>query len=278
MDRTELIRANIFPFAHAAIEDWTTFPWHLYAHSAKSSQVLAIDVFGTIKSLGPTERDAVLATVAGRLGLAVQGPWEVHLEWQDAGNGLNELTPTQVDAVAISPNAMILFECKFTEAGGGCSQIKPDRLGRVACDGAYRPQINPQNGIEARCALAGKGIRYWDHIPTVFGVDGGADHAPCLFAFDSYQWMRNVLLARSLRMTTGKQTRVVAAFVDAPHLQTAAKVASGVLGQKPVLPIDAVVPLSYAGIIAAAAEAAPSEVWSELAIWVEAKIARTRSA
>lgn len=277
MDRNELIRANIFPPARAAIEDWATFPWHRYAHSPKSSQVLAIDVFGTIKSRGSQERDAVLAVIAGRLDLPVQGPWAVHLEWQDAGNGLNELTPTQVDAVAISPNAMILFECKFTEAGGGCSQIKPDRLGRVACDGAYRIQINPQNGIEARCALAGKSIRYWDHIPAVFGFDGEVDHAPCPFAFDPYQWMRNVLLARSLRMTTGKQTRVVAAFVDAPYLQTAAKVASGGLGQRPVLPIDAIVPLSYAAIINAAAAAAPSEVWSQLRLWVKAKIEQFRS-
>ena len=77
MDRTELIRAKVFPGAQKATEDCATYPWHFHAHAAKSSQVLAIDVFGTIKSLGSPERDAVLAAVAGRLGLPVQGQWEV---------------------------------------------------------------------------------------------------------------------------------------------------------------------------------------------------------
>ncbi len=275
LDAFEAVRANMYPGAHAAIDDWEQFPWHTHAASPRSSQMLAIDVFGTIKALGAAERSAIGSALARALELPANGPWDFFLEWQDASNLLAEVKPTQVDAVAIGASAIILFECKFTEAGGGCSQINPDKRGLIACNGRYEPQTNPQNQVVARCALSGKGMRYWDHIPAVYDLEANASYAPCPFSFDAYQWMRNVVLARALGVATGKQTRVVATYARAPHLQTSAKVDKGDLGHATRISTDAIRPLAYDRILALAAEASPSPVWADLTVWVETKIERT---
>jgi hypothetical protein len=65
------LRDNIFPAARAAIEDWNAFPWHMHASSPKSSQALAIDVFGTIKN--SSARDAILGALARELGVPDDG-------------------------------------------------------------------------------------------------------------------------------------------------------------------------------------------------------------
>ena len=268
------VRDNIFPPARAAIADWGAFHWHPHASSPKSSQALAIDVFGTIQTA--PARDAILAALARELGLSDQGPWSLHLEWQDQSNGLAEPRPTQVDAFAEGSTAMMLFECKFTEAGGACSQINPDRRGVVACTGAYRLQTNPQNDKEARCALTGKGVKYWDYVADVYGLDPNGDLDPCPFAFDASQWMRNVVLAESLSRATGKSVRVAAAYVDEECFQTALKAKSGPLGVKTLRPEQAVRPLSYQRIIEIAAAANPAPVWADLSAWMERKIAAQR--
>jgi hypothetical protein len=276
-DKVAAVRANIFAPAWGAITGSPNeFPWHLHAESPKSSQALAIDVFGTIRT--HERRETILGAIAAAVGLSSDGPWDVIPEWHDASNSLNEKVVTQVDAAAVGGSAIILFECKFTEEGGSCSQTKADGKKRVACSGAYALQTNPQNGIEARCALTGKGIRYWDHIPAVYGIDASADNAACPFRFDAYQWMRNVVLARSIAGLHGKRTRVVAAYADAPFLKTAAKVKAGNVGLAPLDAADAIVPLSYQHIIAIATEAAPDPVWDQLRNWVEVKIERQRGA
>ena len=129
-DELEAVRANIFTDAHGYIANWQTFPWHrddegrIQAHKAHSSQALAIDVFGTIAM--SRARDAVLGQIADVIGLPSEGPWEIKLEWTDPDRLLGERRSTQVDAIACSATAAILFECKFTEPGGGCSQ--PNKL------------------------------------------------------------------------------------------------------------------------------------------------------
>lgn len=268
----ETIKTNMFPAAWGAIPDWTKFHWHTYADSPRSSQVMAIDVFGTLITRSSFDRDAIMGAVAAEIGVPTEGPWEIYLEWSDPLNGLAELTTTKVDAVAIGSGAIILFECKFTEGGGTCSQIVPDRKGHTACSGAYKATSERQQ----RCSLSSKGIRYWDHIAELFGIEAGQDHEPCPFALDTYQWMRNVVLARSLASTTGKKARVVAAYAEAPFLQTAAKAKTGLLGLPTVRQRDAIVPLSYQGLIEIAAKNAPSDVWGELAAWLDRKIERER--
>jgi hypothetical protein len=137
---TMLVRANLFHAAHAAIPDWSTFPWHrdregnIQAHKPWSSQALAIDVFGTIEQ--SPERDLILDRLAIELDLPPGGPWKVELEWTDPANSLRERKRTQVDAAAFGSRAAILFECKFTEPGGGAAKSP-----LVMACGSARPNI-----------------------------------------------------------------------------------------------------------------------------------------
>jgi len=273
------VRANIFADAHGYIADWQTFPWHrddegrIQAHKAHSSQALAIDVFGAIAM--SKWRDAILGRIADVIGLPNEGPWDVKLEWTDPDRLLGERRATQVDAIAFSARAAILFECKFTEPGGGCSQ--PNKLssgrhkGKRQCSGSYEVQVNPASGVEARCALTGKGIRYWDHIPQVFGLDAGEDYRPCPFSGDAFQWMRNSVLAARLSSSRGIATRVVATFADAPGLPAADKIRVGGLGHAPADPSFAIRPLSYQQICQIIAETLDDPKYP-LIDWVDRKI------
>lgn len=140
------VKANIFPPAWGAITGSPNeFPWHLHAESPKSSQALAIDVFGTVRV--HKLRETILRAIAKVVGVPEDGPWDVVPEWHDASNALNERVVTQVDAAALGGAAIILFECKFTEEGGSCSQTKADSEKRVPCSGSYALQTNPQNGV-----------------------------------------------------------------------------------------------------------------------------------
>jgi hypothetical protein len=70
--------------------------------------MLAIDIFGTLKTVSPPVRNEILRQVALSAGLQAVGPWEIYLEWQDNRNLLREYTPTQVDAAAKSAAASAL--------------------------------------------------------------------------------------------------------------------------------------------------------------------------
>lgn len=282
----QTVANNLFWAARPAVEPWESFHWHPSgtggasdSYKEHSSQALAIDVFGTIK-LSP-DRDAIFNQLAAQLNLPTGGPWEVALEWFDAQNYLRERQPTWVDAAAYSPTALIFFECKFTEHDGGvCSQRLPIRSGArrgvVQCNGSYAPQLNPANHQEAYCALSGKGIRYWDIIPSVFGLRNDLDHQPCPFAGPWFQWMRNLTLCYDVARQTGRQPAFVLAYADGPTLPMAARVGSGVWAQftrllvpgsitVSAMPIQAVVGLAQAA-------ASHDPVLAELSVWVKDKI------
>lgn len=279
-DQLDAVRENIFPGAHAAIADWASFPWHrdrnnrIDSHQPHSSQALAIDVFGTVAA--HASRDAVMAALAADLGIPGAGPWSIEFEWTDPDHLLGEPRPTQVDVMAAGRAAAIAFECKFTEPGGGCSQPSPLRSGVNGgvrqCNGAYETQINVVNGIEARCALSAKGIRYWEHIPLIFDLDPTSDYRPCPFAGDAFQWMRNSLLADRIGKTRGLATRVVAAFADAPTFPTAKKAKSGQLGLPVIRAEAAIIPLSYQTIAAKAWAVSGDRLFEDLSTWIERKI------
>ena len=257
----QAIKSNLFPASHAAIGDWQP-PWHrdrlgnIDTQRPQSSQALAIDVFGTIKA--STERDRVLSAVARQCGVPDDGPWELKLEWIDPKNRLKEPTPTQVDAIAFGRHGLLLFEGKFTEGGGGCSQPNLIRGGAHdgmrQCNGNYEPQTNPVNNVRGRCALTGKGVLYWGPISRIFGLDLDQDHRPCPFGGETYQWMRNVVLADTLASARGQLGKVVAAYADAETLHTAKQVRSGHVGLPvaPGLGKQLVIPMSYQSIVALA--------------------------
>ncbi|MBP1886523.1 PGN_0703 family putative restriction endonuclease [Sinorhizobium mexicanum] len=276
------VRENLFPASHGAIGDWVTFPWHrdranrIQAHKPHSSQAIAIDVFGTLKM--SIDRDRVLDAIAQHVGVAPGGPWSITLEWTDKDRLLRESRPTQVDALAVGSNAALVIECKFTEPGGKCSQTAGSRTRKPQCTGSYAEQVNPLSGVRSRCSLAGKGIRYWDYIPKVFALDPAGDYAPCPFASDAYQWMRNAVLAAAIGEHRKLQTAAVAAFADHPNFPTARKAKLGLINPRHSSGKAAVTPISYQRIIDIARHVGlDQQLWAELSAWVEQKIAEVSS-
>ena len=280
------IQANLFTEAHHAISDWVSFPWHKGAsgqpdtHRINSSQALAIDVFGTIMTR--EERSSILNRLADELGFPQSNHWNIRLEWVSTSNPLREINQhTQVDVLAESKDALIFFECKFTETDGGtCSQSKPlakgAHKGLVQCNGNYTLQTNPVNGKINRCALSAKGIRYWEIIPEVFRYPTGVDHSPCPFAGPWYQWMRNMTNAYAVARESGRHAAFCLVYADAPGLPVADMVHSdqwqAFLSEtrQDYLPVSAV---SYQTIVKIAKEAVISKDWNLLEQWVARKIA-----
>jgi hypothetical protein len=269
---------NIFPAAHQACELWEKFPWHNGAHVAHSSQALAIDVFGTIKT--SASRDTILDALAQTIGLPTGGPWTITLEWVARPTLLNEPRPTQVDVYAESPRSVILFECKFTEQDGGACSQTVKRNGSIPCNGNYVQQINHRNDMTERCALSGKGIKYWDIIPKVFHLDAKTDYQPCPFAGPAYQWMRNLVVAYKVARQKNKQSAVIIVYADHPDLSMAQKIRSNEWTQFSRTVKQAQVSLhvrSYQEILRLAQEttrqgSGEQTVWKELDEWVNRKI------
>lgn len=281
--RTRLER-NIFPAAHQACEPWEKFPWHKWAHVAHSSQALAIDVFGTIKT--SANRDTILDAFAQTIGLPTGGPWTITLEWAARPTLLNEPHPTQVDVYAESPQAVILFECKFTEQNGGACSQTMKRNGSIPCNGNYVQQINHENDMTSRCALSGKGIQYWDIIPKVFHLDVQTDYQPCPFAGSAYQWMRNLVVAYKVGRQKNKQPAVVIVYADHPGLPMAQKVRSRAWTAFTKTVRKGQVPLhvySYQEILTLVQEtthqgSGEPTLWRELGEWVERKMSAINGA
>lgn len=220
------IERNLFSIARTIIDERPKFPWHrddqnrYTAAFPHSSQALAVDVIWTIRALA--SRDRIMDAWCQGLGLPFSGPWQIELEELVAHETLGESRPTQIDAVARSPNGVLVIECKFTEKdGGACSQCKPltgttANSGLIQCNGNYEPQVNPVNGKSASCALTGKGIRYWDVIPKVLGFDADSMYRPCPFKGGWYQWMRNLVVAHEMSRTTHLPAAFIVLYADGP--------------------------------------------------------------
>lgn len=105
------IEENLFDAARAAVEPWNEFKWHTRGsvcdtYQPNSSQALAIDFFGTLKTALEAEQNAILGQLSVRLRLPEVGPWQICLEWEDDRNRLRESRKrSQVDAVAKSRSA-----------------------------------------------------------------------------------------------------------------------------------------------------------------------------
>lgn len=163
---------------------------HLWFRSTKSSQALAQGVFGALIAY---DRLDVLAGVAAECGrpafYADAAGWSLTLE--HTVTTLAEPRPTSVDVLARGPGGCVAVECKLTEHDfGKCSRTRRENGRGPLCDGTYRHQ----QGRRTRCALTEIGIRYWDHLPTLFDWPAHRDHAPCPFGA-TYQLARNALAA-----------------------------------------------------------------------------------
>jgi hypothetical protein len=160
-----------------------------------------------------------LGQIADQLQIPRSGIWDIEPEACISRKLLGEPRQTQVDALARGRDAIILFECKFTEEdGGGCSQIQPLSTGRHKgvrqCNGNYAMQTNPVSERESRCALSAKGITYWDHIPDLLKLDVHTDYSPCPFVGGAYQWMRNLVAAKAMAAVEGRKPAAVILYAD----------------------------------------------------------------
>ncbi len=281
------IRRNVFPPAHDAIADWYAFDWHRdqrgepQADKVQSSQALAIDVFGAIGAAPCQARDAILDALASLAGLPPGGPWRIELEWRDPANLLREPRQTQVDAIAVGANTIMVIECKFTETGGCCSQTnkvpKGPAKGLRQCNGRYELQTHPVSGVAASCTLSGKGIRYWYVIPQIFDLDPIATHDPCPFSGQAFQWMRNMVLASELGRTSGKAARCLIAYAAGGGFATEAKASD--MRWLPPSAAGATSPfaVSYQQVARLAAEVDGALTWKELSRWIGRKVETVRA-
>jgi hypothetical protein len=215
------IECNLFAAARGLVREQVGFPWHRGAHSRQSSQALAIDLFETVARLPSRNRIVGAWAELLRVPVTPADNWNLTLEYTVPKALLGEPQGTQIDALAKSESGIIVFECKFTEAdGGGCSQVdqrdKGAYKGLRQCNGNYEEQVNPANKKASRCALTAKGVRYWDLIPEVMNIDAKVDHAPCPVAGGSYQWMRNLVVARALSLKAGVPAVFVLVYADGP--------------------------------------------------------------
>lgn len=279
------IEANLFPYARSIVRGRPTFPWHrdrggaVTASRLESSQALAIDFFVTIDALA--SRDAIVNAWMADLKLPVGAPWKLDVEVLVPGALLGEPRRTQVDAVATGSRSLVLFECKFTEPDGGCCS-QPVAIRRGAnrgakqCNGTFADQINPVSGIRSRCALTGKGIKYWEIVPEVLDVDPTRDYQPCPFAGGWYQWMRNLVSAFAMGRDCGRPAAFVMTYTDGPF-PMARKVTTDDWAELNALAEGRTVPLrttSYQRLHTLATSAASESdqpVLDELRAWIERK-------
>jgi hypothetical protein len=157
----------------------------------KSSQALALSVFGNLKILNQAD---CLAEVHDEDGFGpafrhgVIEPDDLELEYDVTS--LNEIRATSVDLFVSGP-ALTCVECKLSEAEVGCCSRPALRKEHADyCSGSYVQQKARYH----RCVLAERGMTYWDHIPHVLKWDVSSDHSPCPLAAP-YQLVRNVLAA-----------------------------------------------------------------------------------
>jgi hypothetical protein len=223
------IEANIFYAAHPAIDDWGSYLWHsrnglIDTHQPNSSQALSMDVFGTLKAFkNRAACDSVMNAIAAEMGIERDYNWMIDLGWMDKENSLKEPHRTQVDVKAQGQKNVFIMECKFTEPdAGSCSQVKSlsngKHKGKRQCNGAYRQQINPANGRQAKCALTAKGIRYWELIPEIFNFDNHQEYDECPFKGGWFQWMRNLVLCSELARLNNLHGKTFVVYVDSPRM------------------------------------------------------------
>lgn len=171
---------------------------HRWFRSMKSSQALALSVFGNLKVFGHTD---VLTTVKsdGNGGPAFgQGPIapdDVILEHEARLPG--ERTSTSID-VLITGATTVCVECKLSEAEvGPCSRPQLPPKNARHCDGA-----NPVRDSGLTCPLADRGVKYWDDVPELVQIEKWKERDSCPM-LAPYQLVRNILASKRSGSSNG---------------------------------------------------------------------------
>jgi hypothetical protein len=167
---------------------------HRWFGSMRSSQALAQSVLGNLWVSGNLEcltglKDDDNLPILGNARLD-----STNFSMEHEIKSLGEPRATSLDAL-IDGDYRAAIECKFTEPDiGTCSR---PRLAKSAsnyeqdsCNGSF----SIQRKRKERCALAERGVRYWEFVPNLFNWNSNGDLNPCPLR-DNYQLVRNVLAA-----------------------------------------------------------------------------------
>lgn len=192
------IKSNLFYRSINSIIDYGKFDWHkgqnkkIDTDKINSSQALAIDFWGCI--ITSPFKNQLINLIFNKN----EKNWEVNFEYSDKSLLSETRAATQIDILIKNDNYVMVVESKFTEKdGGSCSQVNKTKKGLFQCNGNYEEQVNPINNIKAKCALIGKGIKYWDYINELTFFSDRNDYKPCPFKKGEYQWMRNICFAEA---------------------------------------------------------------------------------
>lgn len=167
---------------------------HRWFCSMKSSQALAISVFGNLKAF---DRLNILGELQNEGG---ESPFEKDIikkgsfSMEHDIDYLGEPRRTSVD-IFISGQYRIAVECKLTESDfGSCSRprLNPEKpnYNTDFCDGT----CTHQRARKERCTLTEIGILYWKYIPSLLHWKNDIDLVPCPLNL-TYQLVRNLLAA-----------------------------------------------------------------------------------
>jgi hypothetical protein len=123
--------ANLYPEAADYVANhWKPGRLEERSKAPHSSQALCVSVLITLRMRPAEHRTSILATAASRSGLHVPvgAPLDLDAEVREHHRLLGEVgggTPTALDGLATSSEAVLTIESKFTEREfGACGQIK----------------------------------------------------------------------------------------------------------------------------------------------------------
>ena len=189
-DKVLAIQNNLFYRSREIITEYNTFPWHNHhgiidTDKVNASQAIAIDFWGCLNS--SKYKNELINVYFDAVG----DDWSIDLEYTKP-ELLFEPVSTQIDVLLKSTAKVIFIESKFTEKGGSCYQASKKK-----CNGNYKLQENPENGIINKCSLTGKKIKYWNYIDNITDFKKDLEYLPCPFKGMEYQWMRNICFAKA---------------------------------------------------------------------------------
>lgn len=218
-DKLDRILQNptLYPHALSEAERDPRFKWHPSAASPRSSQVLCISAFGTLRRLNVrnTVIDRFLAGAIPAYRPDRRAPrWIIELEYEQPEllNELGSMQSTSIDVLLSSSRAIFAVEAKFVsdarEGFGGCGQFS-----KRDCAGFHGPGSDLKTQSPAWCRLESwEGDRsprsYWSlgkeyFRPQVFRIQESG--SACPFRSGNYQLMRNFLFsaAHARRLAIG---------------------------------------------------------------------------
>ncbi|HEY3382630.1 MAG TPA: hypothetical protein VGK32_12725 [Vicinamibacterales bacterium] len=156
----------------------------------KSSQALALSIFGNLKILGHS--DVLEAVASDGNGGPAFGPGPIlanSIVLEHDAKLPGERTSTSID-VLIAGDSTVCVECKLTESEvGRCSRALLPPASDRHCGGQ-----NPLNATGLRCPLADLGVKYWEEVPTVVNINKWHGRRDCPMC-EPYQLIRNILAA-----------------------------------------------------------------------------------